>query len=78
QFARAGIRVVAIAPGLFETAMTETLPEDVRATITANIPFPSRLGHAQEYARLVESIVTNPFLNGTTIRLDAAVRLPQS
>ncbi|MCV2881460.1 SDR family NAD(P)-dependent oxidoreductase [Actibacterium sp. XHP0104] len=78
EFARAGIRVVAIAPGLFETAMTETLPEDVRATITANIPFPARLGHAQEYARLVESIVTNPFLNGTTIRLDAAVRLPQS
>lgn len=76
EFARSGIRVMAIAPGLFETAMTETLPDDVRAAISATIPFPSRLGHADEYAQLVEQIVTNPFLNGTTIRLDGAVRLP--
>lgn len=77
EFARSGIRVMAIAPGLFETAMTETLPDDVRAAIISNIPFPSRLGHANEYAKLVEAIATNPMLNGTTIRLDAAVRLPQ-
>lgn len=76
EFARSGIRVMAIAPGLFETAMTETLPDDVRAQITGNIPFPSRLGHAHEYAMLVEQIVSNPILNGNTIRLDAAVRLP--
>lgn len=76
EFARSGIRVMAIAPGLFETAMTETLPDDVRAAISATIPFPARLGHAEEYAHLVDQIVTNSFLNGTTIRLDGAVRLP--
>lgn len=76
EFSRAGIRVMAIAPGLFETAMTETLPDDVRTAIAATIPFPSRLGFAEEYAQLVEQIVCNPFLNGTTIRLDGAVRLP--
>ena len=76
EFARSGIRVAAIAPGLFETAMTEGLPDDVRAAITANIPFPPRLGHPEEYARLVEAIVINPMINGTVIRLDGAVRLP--
>lgn len=76
EFARSGIRVMAIAPGLFETAMTETLPDDVRAAISSNIPFPPRLGHAEEYALLVDQIISNPFLNGTTIRLDGAVRLP--
>lgn len=76
EFARAGIRVMSIAPGLFHTPMMEGLPEDVTAEITANIPFPPRLGDPQEYAMLVEHIVTNPFLNGTTIRLDGAVRLP--
>ncbi|MBL4600811.1 MAG: SDR family NAD(P)-dependent oxidoreductase [Rhizobiaceae bacterium] len=76
EFARSGIRVMTIAPGLFETGMTETLPDDVRESITANIPFPSRLGDAHEYALLVEQIATNPFLNGTTIRLDGAIRLP--
>jgi NAD(P)-dependent dehydrogenase (short-subunit alcohol dehydrogenase family) len=76
EFARAGIRVVAIAPGLFHTPMMEGLPEDVTAAITANIPFPPRLGQPREYALLAEQIITNPFLNGTTIRLDGAVRLP--
>ena len=76
EFSRSGIRVMAIAPGLFETAMTETLPAEVRTAIAATIPFPSRLGFAEEYALLVEQIVCNPFLNGTTIRLDGAVRLP--
>jgi NAD(P)-dependent dehydrogenase (short-subunit alcohol dehydrogenase family) len=75
ELARFGIRVMAIAPGLFETAMTQTLPEEVRSAISANIPFPSRLGAPEEYALLVEQIVTNPFLNGTVIRLDGAVRL---
>ena len=76
ELARSGIRVMAIAPGLFHTPMMEGLPEEVAAQITANIPFPARLGDAHEYALLAEQIATNPFLNGTTIRLDGAVRLP--
>lgn len=76
EFAQSGIRVMAIAPGLFHTPMMEGLPEEVAAKITANIPFPSRLGEPQEFAMLAEQIIANPFLNGTTIRLDGAVRLP--
>ncbi len=76
EFARAGVRVVAIAPGLFKTPMMEGLPEEVTDKITADIPFPARLGDPREYAMMAEHIVTNPFLNGTTIRLDGAVRLP--
>jgi NAD(P)-dependent dehydrogenase (short-subunit alcohol dehydrogenase family) len=76
EFARSGIRVMAIAPGLFETAMTEALPDDVRTEITGHIPFPSRLGMPEEYAQLVRDIVMNSYLNATTIRLDGAVRLP--
>ncbi|RYH12202.1 SDR family NAD(P)-dependent oxidoreductase [Tropicimonas sp. IMCC6043] len=76
EFARAGIRVMAIAPGLFHTPMMEGLPEETTAQITANIPFPARLGAPREYALMAEHIVTNPYLNGTTIRLDGAVRLP--
>lgn len=76
EFAQFGIRVMAIAPGLFETPMMAGLPEEVAAKITANIPFPARLGAPEEYALLAEQIVSNPFLNGTTIRLDGAVRLP--
>jgi len=76
EFAQSGIRVMAIAPGLFQTPMMEGLPEEVTAKITADIPFPARLGAPEEYALLVEQIVTNRFLNGTTIRLDGAVRLP--
>lgn len=76
EFAQFGIRVMSIAPGLFRTPMMEGLPEEVATQITANIPFPSRLGEPEEFALLAEQIVTNPFLNGTTIRLDGAVRLP--
>ncbi len=76
EFARGGIRVVAIAPGLFHTPMMEGLPEEVTTQITANIPFPARLGDASEFAMLAEHIIVNPYLNGTTIRLDGAVRLP--
>lgn len=77
EFGKSGIRVMGIAPGLFETAMTETLPEDVRAEICSNIPFPSRMGQASEYAALACDIVENSYLNATVIRLDGAVRLPQ-
>ncbi len=76
EFAKTGIRVMAIAPGLFHTPMMEGLPEETVAGITANIPFPNRLGQAEEYALLVSQIVANAYLNGTTIRLDAATRLP--
>jgi NAD(P)-dependent dehydrogenase (short-subunit alcohol dehydrogenase family) len=75
ELARFGIRVMAIAPGLFETAMTDGLPAETRAAIAANIPFPARLGQPEEYALLVEQIVRNPFLNATVIRLDGGVRL---
>ncbi len=76
EFAQHGIRVMAIAPGLFRTPMMEGLPEEVSAKIAANIPFPPRLGEPDEFALLAAHIATNPFLNGTTIRLDGAVRLP--
>ena len=76
ELARFGIRVMAIAPGLFETAMSAGLPDDIKADILKSVPFPSRMGEADEYARLVQAIVENPMLNGTTIRLDAAARMP--
>lgn len=77
EFAQFGIRVVAIAPGLFHTPMMQGLPEEVTKKITENIPFPDRLGEPHEYALLAGQIITNPYLNGTTIRLDGAVRLPR-
>lgn len=76
ELAKFGIRVMTIAPGLFETSMSAGLPDDIRADILKNVPFPSRMGHADEYALLVQSIVENPMLNGTVIRLDAAARMP--
>ncbi|MBZ4021519.1 3-hydroxyacyl-CoA dehydrogenase [Rhodobacter sp. TJ_12] len=75
ELARLGIRVMSIAPGLFETAMTAGLPDEARAAISQSIPFPQRLGAPEEFARLVTQIVENPFLNGEVIRLDGAVRL---
>ncbi|WP_417625531.1 SDR family NAD(P)-dependent oxidoreductase [Pararhodobacter aggregans] len=76
ELARSGIRVMAIAPGLFNTPMMESLPEETTRQITANIPFPDRLGHPSEYGLMVAQIVENAYLNGTTIRLDGATRLP--
>jgi NAD(P)-dependent dehydrogenase (short-subunit alcohol dehydrogenase family) len=75
ELAAYGIRVVTIMPGLFETPMFDGLPEDARTSLGAAIPFPSRLGTAGEYAALVRSIVENDMLNGTSIRLDGAIRL---
>jgi len=75
ELARFGIRVMAIAPGLFETAMSAGLPPEVRAALEAGLPFPSRMGRPEEYAMLVQHIVENPLLNGEVIRLDSAVRL---
>ena len=76
DLARDGIRCMAIAPGLFRTPMMEALPEETTAAITANIPFPARLGDPAEFALMVTQIIENPYLNGTTIRLDGATRLP--
>lgn len=76
ELARFGIRVMAIAPGLFETAMSAGLPDDIRAEILKSVPYPSRMGLPEEYAQLVQSIVENQMLNGTVIRLDAAARMP--
>ncbi len=71
-----GIRVVTIAPGLMDTPMLAALPEEHRQALGAGIPFPSRLGRPGEYARLVADIVGNTMLNGETIRLDGALRMP--
>jgi NAD(P)-dependent dehydrogenase (short-subunit alcohol dehydrogenase family) len=76
ELARAGVRVVTIAPGLFHTPMVDGLPPDVQASLGSGVPFPSRLGRPSEYAELVEHIVHNRFLNGEVIRLDGALRMP--
>jgi NAD(P)-dependent dehydrogenase (short-subunit alcohol dehydrogenase family) len=77
EFARVGIRVVTIAPGVFETPMLGgELNKEQQAALTASIPFPARLGRPPEFARLVISIAENSFLNGETIRLDGAQRMP--
>ncbi|BDZ53836.1 SDR family NAD(P)-dependent oxidoreductase [Agromyces marinus] len=69
------IRVVTVAPGIFETPMMAGMPDEVRASLESQVPHPSRLGHPSEYAALVRSIVANPMLNGETIRLDGAIRM---
>ncbi len=76
EFAKLGVRVMTIAPGLFETPMMEGLPSDTVAGIVESIPFPHRLGQPEEYAHLAADIARNAYLNGTVIRLDGAVRLP--
>jgi NAD(P)-dependent dehydrogenase (short-subunit alcohol dehydrogenase family) len=76
DMASRGVRVVTIAPGLFDTPLLAALPAEAREALGAGIPFPSRLGQPAEYAQLVEQIVANPMLNGETIRLDGALRMP--
>lgn len=75
DLAQSRIRVVTIAPGLFETPMMATLPPEARASLGAQVPHPARLGDPSEYAALVEHIVANPMLNGEIIRLDGAIRM---
>ena len=70
-----GIRVMTIAPGLFDTPMMAGLPESVRVQLAQTVPFPKRLGRPSEYAALVRQIIENPMLNGECIRLDGAVRM---
>ena len=69
------IRVVSIAPGIFDTPMVAGLSEEAQASLGAQVPHPSRLGQPEEYAKLVAAIVDNPMLNGETIRLDGAIRM---
>lgn len=75
ELARFGIRVVTIAPGIFWTPMVDGMPEEVQQSLSASIPFPSRLGKPDEFASTVAFILGNVYINGETIRLDGAVRL---
>ena len=75
EFARSGIRVATIAPGLFDTTMMAGLPEEARESLGRQVPFPSRLGRPEEYAALVRHIVENDLINGEVIRLDGARRM---
>jgi NAD(P)-dependent dehydrogenase (short-subunit alcohol dehydrogenase family) len=76
ELASKGVRVMTIAPGIFDTPMLAELSDEVRASLAASIPFPPRLARPAEYADLVEHILTNTMLNGEVIRLDGAIRMP--
>ena len=76
DLAQFAIRVMTIAPGIFWTPMMASLPPEVQESLGKQVPFPSRLGKPEEYAQLVQSIIGNPMLNGETIRLDGAIRMP--
>ena len=75
EFARIGVRVMTIAPGVFHTPMVDGMPEQVYQSLCAQVPYPSRLGKPEEYADTVAFIVQNRYLNGETIRIDGAIRL---
>ena len=75
DLSRSGIRCMTIAPGIFGTPMMFGMPQEVQDSLAAAVPFPSRLGTPQDYAKLVNSIITNEMLNGETIRLDGAIRM---
>lgn len=75
DLAKLGIRCMTIAPGIFGTPMVFGMPQEVQDSLAASIPFPSRLGRPEDYAKLVHSIITNEMLNGETIRLDGAIRM---
>jgi NAD(P)-dependent dehydrogenase (short-subunit alcohol dehydrogenase family) len=76
DLASLGVRVMTIAPGTFDTPMLALLPDEARQALAAQIPFPRRLGRPQEFALLTRQIVENPYLNGETVRLDGALRMP--
>lgn len=75
ELSRHGVRVMAIAPGVFETPMMSEIPDEAAQALAAAVPFPKRLGKPAEFARLAEQIVTNPMLNGEVIRLDGGIRM---
>ena len=76
DLAAVGVRVLTIAPGTFDTPMLAMLPEPARQALAAGIPFPRRLGRPDDFAALIEHLVSNPYLNGEVIRLDGALRMP--
>jgi len=76
DLSKAGIRVLTIAPGTFHTPMLALLPEENRQALAAGIPFPARLGNPEDYAKLALHMVENSYLNGETVRLDGALRMP--
>ena len=76
EFASFGIRVCTIAPGLFATPLMSGMPQAIQDSLGASVPFPSRLGRPEEFAKLVLHIIDNPMLNGEVIRLDGAMRMP--
>ena len=76
DLARVGLRVMTIAPGIFETPLLGTLPEAIRQALETQVPFPSRLGRPGEFAALAKHIIENEMLNGEVIRLDGALRMP--
>ena len=75
ELARLGIRVVTIAPGIFDTSMMQAAPDAVRQSLAEQTVFPPRFGRAAEFAQLVQQAIENPLLNGYTLRLDGAVRM---
>ncbi|WP_346797699.1 SDR family NAD(P)-dependent oxidoreductase [Halomonas sp. Bachu 37] len=75
ELSRHGVRVMAIAPGVFETPMMAEIPDEAAAALAAAVPFPKRLGKPDEFARLAEQIITNTMLNGEVIRLDGGIRM---
>jgi NAD(P)-dependent dehydrogenase (short-subunit alcohol dehydrogenase family) len=76
DLSKAGVRVLSIAPGTFNTPMLAMLPEEARTALAAGIPFPARLGEPSEFAALALHMIQNPYLNGETVRLDGALRMP--
>lgn len=75
EFSKIGIRVNTIAPGLFKTPLMNELPDEIQASLGASIPFPSRLGSADDFAKLAVSMIEMSYLNGETVRLDGALRM---
>lgn len=75
ELARSGIRIMTIAPGIFDTAMLAGMPDKIRESLGEQVPFPSRLGRPDEYAQMVKHIIENEMLNGEVIRLDGAIRM---
>jgi NAD(P)-dependent dehydrogenase (short-subunit alcohol dehydrogenase family) len=70
-----GIRVNTILPGIFDTPLLASAPENVRAALAASVPFPKRLGYPDEFAQLAETMITNGYFNGESVRLDGAIRM---
>ena len=76
ELGRSGIRVVSIAPGVFETPMTQPVPEPHRQALQSQVPFPPRFGRPEEFAALVEHVFANPMLNAAVLRIDGGLRMP--